>query len=99
MDEKRSSARLTADEIAWRCPPDWLPFETTEELGACDEKLGQDRAVDALEVALRLRGRGFNVYVAGNPGTGRTRTARRIVREEAAGGPVPDDICYVHIDK
>ncbi len=87
--------RLEVDDLLWRCPREWLEFETTADLGACEEIFGQPRAVAALRLALRLRSRGYNVFVAGPSGSGRTRTVRRILRQEAGGGAVPDDLCYV----
>ncbi|RMG45415.1 MAG: ATP-binding protein [Acidobacteria bacterium] len=87
---------LTADQVAWRCPAEWLPFETTAELGDCASAYDQPKAVDAVRLAASLRARGYNVYVAGLPGTGRTSTVRRVLQEVRKKGPVPDDLCYVH---
>ncbi|MDH3286071.1 MAG: AAA family ATPase, partial [Acidobacteriota bacterium] len=95
-DTDETQLELDPDGLAWSCPDGWLTFGTTDELESCDEDLGQARAVDALKLALRITGRGYNVYVAGVSGTGRTRVARRILEEEAAKGPAPDDICYVN---
>ena len=87
---------LPPGRLAWRCPPDWLPFETTAELaGDGDDVGGQPGAIAAIELGIGIAAPGFNVFVAGAPGTGRTSTVRRVVEKAAAKGPVPDDIVYV----
>lgn len=87
---------LPADRISWSCPATWLPFETTEELAGCASLAGQERAEAALRLGLRIRGRGYNVYVSGAPGTGRTSAVRRLLQQEARSGPPADDLLYVH---
>ncbi len=87
---------LAVSELAWTCPEAWLDFETTADVTPCDLAYEQPNAVAALRMASRLRGRGFNVYVTGLSGSGRTSTVRRILQEEVENGPVPDDLCYVN---
>ncbi len=87
--------RVSADRLGWRCPPEWLDFESTSTVVACEEVFGQPRAVSALRLALRLGARGYNVFVAGISGTGRMRTVRRVLEDERGAGETPDDLCYV----
>ncbi len=84
------------EQLAWRCPPEWLSFRTTAEIKSFHEATRQKEAVAALRLGLRIRARGYNIYVAGLPGTGRSSTVRRIMDEERQKGPVPDDLLYVH---
>ncbi|NOZ57614.1 MAG: AAA family ATPase [Calditrichaeota bacterium] len=91
-----SKYELTADELRWRCVPEKLPFESTEDLRPVDEILGQERATTALRTGLRMTSPGFNVFVTGAPGTGRTTTVRLLLREIARDGEVPPDWCYVY---
>ncbi|MCP4502454.1 MAG: AAA family ATPase [Deltaproteobacteria bacterium] len=53
--------------------------------------LGQERALIALELGLGISGRGFNIFVVGAPGTGRTSTVRTELVDRAASEPIPDD--------
>ncbi|MBI5498062.1 MAG: AAA family ATPase [Deltaproteobacteria bacterium] len=53
--------------------------------------LGQERAMRALDVGLGIRERGFNIFVVGAAGTGRTSTVRSILLERARKEEVPDD--------
>jgi lon-related putative ATP-dependent protease len=58
--------------------------------------VGQDRAVKALHFGLGIKDAGFNIYVGGVPGTGRTTAVKRFLEEEASEQPVPDGWCYVN---
>jgi hypothetical protein len=58
--------------------------------------IGQARAVKALRFGLGIKERGFNIYVSGVPGTGRTTAVERFLEEIADAKPVPDDWCYLY---
>ena len=88
--------RLTAAEVRWTCNPSDLPFQTTAELTPPDALIGQERAERSLEFGVDIRSRGFNIYAAGTPGTGRTSMIMARLRAEAASRPTPHDWCYVH---
>jgi lon-related putative ATP-dependent protease len=87
---------LDPDQLRWFCDPDQLSFETTQEVQPLDGTIGQDRAVRALTFGLEMRGNGFNVFVAGPRGTGRSSTVDAYVRRLAESRPAPEDWCYVH---
>ncbi len=53
--------------------------------------LGQERAMRALDVGLGIRERGFNIFVVGSAGTGRTSTVRHLLAERARREQRPDD--------
>ena len=68
--------RVLQERLRWFCDPAELPFETTEQLQPLDGAVGQERGVAALEFGLEMESSGFNLFVAGPSGTGRTITAR-----------------------
>ena len=87
---------LPAEKLRRKCDPNFMRCETTQGLVPLTEIIGQERAVRALKFGLGIRERGFNVYVAGFPGTGRTTAVKNFLEEIARAEPVPSDWCYVN---
>lgn len=58
--------------------------------------LGQEGALMALELGLGIKERGFNLFVVGASGTGRTSTVRQVLRERAATESAPDDVVLLY---
>ncbi|MCP4599880.1 MAG: AAA family ATPase [Proteobacteria bacterium] len=73
-----------------------LPFKTTANLPQYRGMIGQDRAMRAVDVGLRINTRGFNIFAVGEPGSGKTSTLERILKERASDECVPADLCYVY---
>ncbi|MFW9799676.1 MAG: Lon protease family protein [Candidatus Thorarchaeota archaeon] len=87
--------KLTAEEVRLRCDAKEFGSGTSAELFPLDSIVGQNRALEALRFGLMIDDKGFNVYVAGIPGTGRTTAVSRFVKELAAKRSDPSDWCYV----
>lgn len=71
-------------------------FKSTEDVKSLREIIGQERAVRALDFGLSIRSAGYNIYVAGYPGTGRRHVITRFLAERTPAEPSPSDWCYVH---
>src|SRR5690349_1465062 len=56
---------LPAALLYRRCDPSELPFELVSELEELSRPIGQDRAVDAVEFAVQMRRKGYNIYALG----------------------------------
>ena len=78
------------------CTPDNFPFQTTAELEPLDGIIGQERAVKAFDFGLAVKMKGYNIYMSGPSGTGKTTYACRSAEKLAATEPVPTDWCYVY---
>jgi lon-related putative ATP-dependent protease len=78
------------------CDPTEFDFETTDELADVGVAVGQERALDALGFGLGIAQEGFNLFVLGPSGAGKTTAVKEIVAREAETRPAPDDWCYVH---
>src|SRR3990170_4346292 len=87
---------LPAEKLRLICDSSFMGCETTEGLQPLKEIIGQERAVRALKFGIGIRDDGFNIYVAGWPGTGRTTAVKNFVEEIARVEPVPPDWCYVN---
>lgn len=90
------------EKLRWICDLQRLDFECTDELTAPSEFIGQDRAVSAVQFGLGVDRPGYNVFVTGLTGTGRTSAVeallKRVVEERAESEDQPEiqDICFVH---
>jgi lon-related putative ATP-dependent protease len=92
-----SGARaLPPQKLRWRCDPGTLGFETVEELPITPGIIGQDRAIQSLQLGITLRNKGYNVFVAGPSGTGRTTTVKHILETIETDRGAPPDIIYVN---
>ncbi len=87
---------LKPKQLCNRCDPNIFKFKTTAELKEFDEPVGQKRAVDALEFAAAINSDGYNVYVMGQIGTGRSSISRKILLKRAKQEATPQDYCYVY---
>lgn len=84
-------------ENAYRaCDLSPLGFRTTEELNSCRRFIGQERAESAIYFGLGMEQRGYNLYLAGPPGVGKTSSIKEILSKTAKEKPVPPDWCYVY---
>jgi lon-related putative ATP-dependent protease len=87
---------LDIDQLNKKCDLSIFDCQTTAELCTSKTIIGQERALRALQFGLGIKKRGFNIFVAGQPGTGKTTAVRRFLEEAARGEPVPSDWCYVN---
>lgn len=77
------------------CNPEQFDFETTEELDPIDTGIGQDRGIRALEFGLNVDVRGYNLYMEGPSGVGKTMYAK-IILTLFQKEKVPQDWCYIY---
>ncbi len=96
MAKRKPASEVPVEKLRWRCDPTTLGFRTTDEIKSRDEIIGQARALKAIRLGLEVKSPGYNIYVAGLTGTGRTTTIKRILENIDTQGKTPDDICYVN---
>jgi lon-related putative ATP-dependent protease len=87
---------VPAERLRRECDPTGMPFETTEQVDPLLGTVGQERAISAIEFGVDVVSGGFNIFVAGPSGSGRSATACTYVNQAARAQPVPDDWVYVH---
>ena len=78
------------------CNPNVFKFETTDELDGTDAIYGQDRGIKALEFGLNVDSKGYNLYIEGPSGVGKTMYAKKYITKLASKKKVPDDWCYIY---
>ena len=88
---------LSLTELNCNCGSEVFDFETTEDLEPLSQQLiGQDRAVKAMDIGLQVDQEGYNIFMSGITGTGRTTYAKRLAQDKSEEEPPPQDICYVY---
>ena len=94
---------VSAEKLTWYCDLSFLPFTCTAEMTPLEDFIGQDRAMRAIEFGLGVNKPGFNIFVTGLTGTGKTSiikaflkkvTNQRIAPETDSSAP--EDWCYIY---
>ena len=87
---------LTYKDLKNTCNPNIFEFETTDELDNVGLVYGQERGIAALQFGLNITTKGYNLYIEGPSGVGKTMYSKQYVSEIAAKQKTPDDWCYIY---
>ncbi len=87
---------LPPNKLKFKLKRDVYDFETTAELMPLKGIIGQERASKSLDFGLSIGKPGYNIFVSGLSGTGRSSYVRLLVEKKAQECPVPDDWVYVY---
>ena len=87
---------LSIKDLKNECITEELGFKKTTELEPFNGIIGQERAMNAIKTAMQIPQKGFNLYLCGSIGIGKTAYALSVVNNLAKGEPVPNDICYIY---
>src|SRR5512134_2009227 len=94
--------RVPAEQLNWHCDLSFLPFTCTAEMTPLEDFIGQERAIRAIEFGLGVNKPGFNIFVTGLTGTGKTSIIRAFLKKMTSTKvAVADpgelaDWCYVY---
>jgi len=88
--------KVPVEKLKKVCNINSFSFKTTEEIPPLEGIIGQERAKKALEFGLKIKSNGYNIYVSGVSGTGRTTSVEQAIKKLAESQPVPDDWVYVY---
>jgi lon-related putative ATP-dependent protease len=94
--------RLSPEQLRWRCEPGCFRFQRTDEVLPQQEFIGQSRAMGALDFGLGMDKPGYNIFVTGLTGTGKSSAIKAYLqraieaRHSREARFYPDDWCYVH---
>ncbi|MDD4362647.1 MAG: ATP-binding protein [Atribacterota bacterium] len=91
-----SFPELSEEQLRWNCDLTKVDFSSTNDLAPCDDILGQSRALKALELGLDMEYLGYNLFITGQSGTGRSTTIKKLLKTRRRENIVFDDKCYVH---
>ncbi|MBA6141378.1 MULTISPECIES: Lon protease family protein [Pseudomonas] len=98
-DPVAARLRLAPEALTRRFSSEQFAFTNTDDLEPFRGVLGQERAVEALQFGVAMPRPGYNVYVMGEPGTGRFSFVKRYLKAEGKRQQTPADWVYVnHFD-
>src|SRR3989338_10083832 len=89
-------APLSVEELAHRCDAGQFAFATTDELEDIGVIPGQERASEAIELAVGIDREGYNLFVMGPAGCGRHTLVRQKIEARAKRAPRPSDWIYAN---
>lgn len=87
---------LTAKELDYTVSYSPSRARCSDDFTLCEGIIGQQRAIDAIKVGLHVESRGYNIFVTGLPGTGRTTTISHLLKQLEHADRKMVDICYVN---
>jgi len=83
-------------ELTWKELKYFCKIQSNPSKNKSNELIGQDRATESLTFGLLMKEKGYNIYVCGGTGTGRTTFAQKYAEKMAASETIPQDICLVY---
>jgi len=94
--------RVPWEATCWRCEAEDFTFKCTDELTPLDRFIGQDRALDAIRFGLEVDKPGYNLFLTGLTGTGKTSAIKAHLQaiiddlEKREKSKPVNDWCYAH---
>ena len=83
-------------ELKVTCDPKTFNFDTTNDLEPISTGIGQERGIKALEFGLNVDINGYNVYVEGPYGVGKTAYVKNYLNVISKKKKIPNDWCYLY---
>jgi len=96
MTAKTKFEEVPLEKLRWTCDLASIPYATSQDGPPCDDIIGQERALKSLQTGLDIRSLGYNIFITGMIGTGRTTTIKQLLERLEKGGQPPDDVLYVN---
>lgn len=92
----KNKNELNSQKLKFTCNEDMLDFETTAELESIQSGIGQDRGIKALEFGIQVDVKGYNIYIEGPSGVGKTMYTKNYLNKISSKKKVPNDWCYIY---
>lgn len=87
--------RVKTADLRWVCDPKLIPAKLSSELAPIDGLLGQERALEAVSFGLDIPSAGYNIFVHGDPGSGKHNAILSFVKQRALQDDQALDWLYV----
>lgn len=92
----KNTNEVSYRNLKYRCNPDILNFVTTEELERNYDGIGQERGINSLKFGLNVDVNGYNLYLEGPSGVGKTMYTKDYLNKISKNKKTPPDWCYVY---
>ena len=88
---------LSYKDLKDACSPNMFKFEKIKEVVDTTNLIyGQDRGIKALEFGVNVDLKGYNLYLEGPAGVGKTMYTKKFLNQKASKEKVPNDWCYIY---
>jgi len=94
--KKKQTTEVPVAQLRWHMDPSKLPFKSTDDIEPLTDIIGQERGVEAFRFGMGMTKKGYNIFVTGQPGSGRLATVKMLLSELSDKHKIPDDICYAN---
>ena len=92
----KNEFELSYKKLKSTCNVDLFNFDTTDTLQPINTGIGQDRGIKALEFGLNVDINGYNIYLEGPSGVGKTMYTKHYLDTISKKKKTPQDWCYVY---
>lgn len=92
----KNKNELSYKDLKMTCDDKLFHFETTQELEPITTGIGQDRGIKALEFGININVKGYNLYLEGPSGVGKTMYTKNYLDKISQKQKTPCDWCYIY---
>lgn len=90
------SYEIQAKDLNHEYPKGLFTFKDTSELEPLDCIIGQERAIEAIDFGLNMKGTEYNIFITGLEGTGKSTIVRKLLLDHAKTQVTAQDLCLVN---
>lgn len=92
----KNKNELSFKDLKMFCDSNIFNFNTTADLENITTGIGQERGIKALEFGLQVDVKGYNLYIEGPSGVGKTMYTKNYLTSISKKQKVPADWCYIY---
>lgn len=92
----KNKNELNYKDLKLTCDQSLFNFENTSEVENITTGIGQERGIKALEFGLQVNVKGYNIYLEGPSGVGKTMYTKNYLNKISKKQKTPCDWCYIY---
>ncbi|UCD63191.1 MAG: AAA family ATPase [Candidatus Zixiibacteriota bacterium] len=95
-NKPRKFKELQFKDLDYRVTFKPAKIKTSDDVAPCCGIIGQTKAIGSIKLGLSVKSPGYNIFVTGLSGTGRSTTIKLLLEQLEHDKPQLNDICYVN---